>query len=129
MKQTDFFKMIKKSKGKQLKDEKPKKHKYNCSPKEKRTFDNITFDSVKEMQRYKELKWQKENGLIKDFELQPRFDLIIKTKYYADFKVIGLDNEIHYEDVKGFETAEFKKKMRHMKKQLPEEYKKLRILK
>ena len=104
-------------------------HKYKVSPKEKRTMDGITFDSEKEMNRYKELKWQREQGLIKDFELQPKFELIIKTKYYADFKVIGLDNEVHYEDVKGYETAEFKKKLRHLKKQLPEEYKKLRILK
>lgn len=98
-------------------EEKP--HKYHASPKGERTCDGIIFDSKEEMERYLGLKWQKENGLIKDFKPQPSFDLILRVKYYADFEVIENDGSVHFEDVKGYETAEFKKKFRALKKQYP----------
>ena len=74
-------------------------------------FDGITFDSIKEKNRYIELKLMERAGLIKDlklqyeFELQPAFILnkkkIRKISYIADFYYF--DNELNdyfVEDVK-----------------------------
>lgn len=74
-------------------------------------YDGITFDSIKEKNRYIELKLMERAGLIKDlklqyeFELQPAFILnkkkIRKISYIADFYYF--DNELNdyiVEDVK-----------------------------
>lgn len=74
-------------------------------------YDGITFDSIKEKNRYIELKLMERAGLIKDlklqyeFELQPAFTLnnkkIRKISYIADFYYF--DNELNdyvIEDVK-----------------------------
>ena len=46
--------------------------KYNARKVE---IDGITFDSLKEANRYSELKLLEKAGLIKDLTLQPRFNL------------------------------------------------------
>lgn len=74
-------------------------------------YDGITFDSIKEKNRYIELKLLERAGLIKDlklqyeFELQPAFTInnkkIRKISYIADFYYF--DNELNdyvVEDVK-----------------------------
>lgn len=81
-------------------------------------IDDICFDSRMEAEYYLKLKEDKENGLIKDFELQPVFELqesfkmgkktIRSIKYIADFRVINLDGSSYIVDIKGFETADFK---------------------
>lgn len=87
----------------------------------KTTIDGIIFDSKKEANRYCELKLMEKAGLIKDLELQPKFELIPtqkkhgktyrKTTYKADFKYFDVEaNEIIVEDVKGFKTKEFRLK-------------------
>lgn len=74
-------------------------------------YNGITFDSIKEKNRYIELKLMERAGLIKDlklqyeFELQPAFTLnnkkIRKISYISDFYYF--DNELNdyfVEDVK-----------------------------
>lgn len=50
----------------------------------------VTFDSQKEAGRYQELLWMERAGLIRNIELQPRYDLIVNGKkcgfYKADFR-------------------------------------------
>ena len=94
-----------------------RKHKYNA---QKATADSIEFDSKHERDYYLYLKKQKQEGNLKDFELQPSFELQPKFKkkgqlirainYKADFKVYMNDGQIVIIDVKGFETPDFKLK-------------------
>ena len=87
-------------------------------------YNGITFDSIKEKNRYIELKLLERAGLIKDlklqyeFELQPAFILnkkkIRKISYIADFYYF--DNKLNdyvVEDTKGMRTEIYriKKKM------------------
>lgn len=82
-------------------------------------YDGITFDSIKEKNRYIELKLIERAGLIKDlqlqyeFELQPAFTLnnkkIRKISYIADFYYF--DNKLNdyvVEDTKGMRTDVYK---------------------
>lgn len=82
-------------------------------------LDNIKFDSIKEGNRYEELKILEQAGLIKELELQPKFLLIDtiryngktypKTYYKADFRYY--DNHLGkyiVEDVKSKITAKDK---------------------
>ena len=82
----------------------------------KTIVDGIKFDSKKEAKRYQELKLLERGGVIKDLELQPRFDFVlngVKMGFYkADFRYTE-DDKIVIEDVKGFKTPMYnlKKKM------------------
>lgn len=86
-------------------------------------LDGITFDSLREARRYKELKLLERNGDISTLELQPRFELLAKYKngegksirkmdYVADFKYIE-DGQVVVEDTKGMRTQVYniKKKL------------------
>ena len=88
----------------------------------KTEVDGIKFDSQKEANRYAELKLMERGGLIKDLELQPRFELMPKfermgekfrkMEYVADFRYIDIENggiEV-VEDVKGMKTDVYKLK-------------------
>ena len=90
--------------------------KYNAR---KITIDGITFDSIKEAARYKELKLLERAGEIKDLELQPKFVLLDsfyyggkkerEISYVADFKYYDkAKSKIIVEDVKGFKTDVYK---------------------
>lgn len=94
-------------------------------------YDGIKFDSIKEKNRYIELKLLERAGLIKnlqlqyEFELQPAFILnkkkIRKISYIADFYYF--DNELNdfiIEDTKGMRTEVYKIK----KKMFEYKYKK-----
>lgn len=87
----------------------------------KTEVDGIVFDSKAESTRYIELRIMERAGRISDLELQPTYELIPKhvrngktirkTVYRADFRYY--DNELGktiIEDVKGFETKEYKLK-------------------
>ena len=88
----------------------------------KTTIDDITFDSRDESLYYEALKDMKNNGLIKDFKLQPVFELqeaFIKDgkkyrpiNYIADFRVINNDDSSYVVDIKGMLTTEFKIKLK-----------------
>lgn len=79
----------------------------------KKTYvDGIEFDSLKEAERYQELKILQRAGLIQDLEMQVPFELIPaqrennkvierKIEYIADF-VYTQNGEKIVEDVKGY---------------------------
>ena len=82
-------------------------------------YNGITFDSIKEKNRYIELKLLEKAGLIKDlklqyeFELQPAFTLknkkIRKISYIADFYYFdNKENDYVVEDTKGMRTEVYK---------------------
>lgn len=87
--------------------------------------DGIKFRSKKEANRYGELKWLERGGEIKDFRIQPRFELTInETKvgtYTADFGYREASNKFYIvEDVKGYFTSEQKFRVRVFRALYPE---------
>ena len=97
---------------------------YNKYRNKKVKVDGNTFDSQREARRYKELKLMERAGVIKDLELQPKFELIptirtdretlYKVSYYADFRYTDTKTGgVVVEDVKGYKTKTYilKKKM------------------
>lgn len=85
----------------------------------KTIVDGIKFASMKEANRYNQLKILERAGLIKGLELQVPFQLVPKSKYgraikyIADFVYIE-DGEKVVEDAKGFRTDVYKLKKRLM---------------
>lgn len=82
-------------------------------------YNGITFDSIKEKNRYIELKLLERAGLIKDFKLQYEFELqpafilnkkkIRKISYIADFYYFDTKlNDYVIEDTKGMRTDVYK---------------------
>lgn len=111
-----------------LNKKKPKKkNKYNNK---KTEIDGITFDSKKEAEYYSMLKILKQAGEIKDFGLQPRYELQPKFSkngktyraitYIADFVIVNLDGTTEVVDVKGVETQVFKIKKKMFEYQYPD---------
>lgn len=93
-------------------------NKYNS---QRVSIDGYTFDSIRESQRYSELKLMEKAGEIIDLEVHPVIELqpaftyrgkrIGAIKYEADFKYFSyIDEILVYEDVKGYETQTFKLK-------------------
>ena len=80
--------------------------------------DDIKFDSKAESQRYGELNMMLRGGLIHGFERQVAYSLDVNEvhicKYVADFVITWPDGVVTVEDVKGYETPEFKLKSRLM---------------
>lgn len=79
--------------------------------------DGIEFDSIKECQRYCELKLMQRAGVISDLQLQVPFELIPTQRidgklaekavnYIADF-VYKQDGAQVVEDTKGYKTPEY----------------------
>jgi len=100
----------------------------------KTVVDNITFDSRHEANRYIELKFQQNAGIIHDLTLQKKYVLIEaqyessdevyqkgankgkpkrgalierEVAYYADFDYYTADGEHVVEDAKGLKTKEY----------------------
>lgn len=82
--------------------------------------DGHKFDSIRECDRYKELKLLSDQGKITSLELQPKFwlkcggkDVLMRSdrypngrrcSYRADFSFIDDRGDKHVEDVKGMDT-------------------------
>ena len=71
--------------------------------------DGIFFHSKDESIRYGYLRLLEKAGEIKDLELQPKFTIFINNikvcDVILDFKYFSLlDNQLHYEDFKGYDT-------------------------
>jgi hypothetical protein len=93
----------------------------------KTEVDGIIFDSKAEARYYIYLKAQKQQGLIQDFILQPRFLLQEafrkdgkthrKLEYVADFQIMHRDGSVEIVDVKGARTKEYsiKEKLFHFR--------------
>lgn len=75
--------------------------------------DGRRFASKAEARRYSELKNLERAGIISHLELQPRFPLIVNGHvvcvYVGDFRFLEAGKSVT-EDVKGFQTAEYKLK-------------------
>ncbi len=103
-----------------------KKSKYKAK---KVVVDGITFDSKKEARRYSELKLLEKTDLIRDLELQKRYELqakyknglgkgIRKIEYVADFVYYDVKKDkVVVEDVKGYKTDIYKLKKKLFEKQ------------
>lgn len=108
----EFQDFINKKTGQVKKEEPEKKQKYNNK---KIYIDDIKFDSRDESLYYIHLKMLKEKGLVKEFELQPKYTLIPKFQYqgqnrramtYApDFIVTDSEDNVTVVDVKSMGTA------------------------
>lgn len=86
-------------------------------------IDNYVFDSIAESKRYKELCLLQKANKIQSLKLQPKFELqedfskngkhYRAINYIADFMYLDIEkNRIIVEDVKGFQTKEFKIKQK-----------------
>ena len=90
----------------------------------KTVVDNITFDSMHEAARYRELKMLSDAGAISDLRLQVPYELIPsfkingetvrKVKYVADFVYKDKDGNEIVEDAKGMKTDVYKLKKKLM---------------
>lgn len=95
----------------------------------KSEVDGIVFDSKKEAAYYINLKLARKAGKIKDFHLQPVFELLEPKKdfvtgkgiyYRADFKVIKNDGSEEIVDTKGYKTYAYKLKKKLLLAKYPD---------
>ncbi len=85
-------------------------HKYKVSPPSERRHNGKTYASKAEMLYAINLYFMVDHGVILDFIEQPRVWLgVPENKYVPDFLVIPRDERPYYVDVKGVETAAFRK--------------------
>lgn len=90
-----------------------KRNKFRVAPPEQRKFMGKTYASKAEMLYAVELHMMLDAGLIIEYIEQPRLWLgVPENKYIPDFLVIPRDGIPYYVDVKGMETAVFKKNKR-----------------
>ena len=94
-------------------------------------IDGINFDSVKEGNRYMELRLLLQAGEISELELQPEYLLlegyqdkdgtkIRPVTYKADFRYRDKDGRLVVEDVKGMRTEAYKLKKKLLLARYPE---------
>jgi len=95
---------------------KPIRHKFKAIRCEE---DDIKFPSKKERRRYQELKLLKQGGEVLFFIMQTPFHLPGKIVYRSDFMVFWENGNVTIEDVKGFETPEFKMKRKLLEESYP----------
>ena len=78
------------------------KSKYNNKTK---TYNNRTYDSIREANHAEELDWRIKAGEIKEVIPQYKIDLRVNgihiCNYYVDFKVIMADDSVQFQEVKG----------------------------
>ena len=91
---------------------KARRGKYDAKPVH---IDDIRFASTAEGKRYCELRTLKACGEVTRFHRQVIFDLPGGTRYICDFQIFWADGRVTYEDVKGFETSEFKLKRKQVR--------------
>lgn len=92
-----------------------RRHKYGA---ERTRVGNISFASKAEASRYVELALMEKAKAICKLKLQPTFNLVAGIRYRADFSYLEGDPKLDrlvVEDVKGFETPEFKLKAKLFK--------------
>ena len=96
----DFKKKFSLKDGKVVK--KTKSSKFNNVKVE---IDGHTFDSIKEGEFYGSLKIKKNAGLIKDFQMQVQYDILVNNihiaYYYLDFLIENNDGSFEYIGIKG----------------------------
>ena len=93
--------------------------KYGVAPKDERTYNNIVFDSKREMNRYCELVLLQRAGEICDLVHHPK-PLLLEVNgqkigaWEPDFTYTE-NGQLLYEDSKGFRTPEYKIKKKLVK--------------
>ena len=98
---------------------KGKRNKYNAV---KCSFDDMKFDSKREMARYGELRLLEMTGQIEKLEVQPVYMLPGKIKYKGDFRYVE-QGKVIVEDVKGgkaTQTRTFINKWKQVKELYPD---------
>ena len=96
-----------------------KRNKYNAI---KCSFDDMKFDSKREMARYGELRLLEMTGQIDKLEVQPVYILPGKIKYKGDFRYVE-QGKVIVEDVKGgkaTQTRTFINKWKQVKELYPD---------
>lgn len=85
-------------------------HKFNAKP---TNCDGIRFDSKKEALYYNQLKLRQVSGEVLFFLRQVGVDLLAGVRYRVDFVEFWTDGTVHFVDVKGMRTPQYrdKKKM------------------
>ena len=94
------------------------RHKFKAQP---RWEDRIRFASKKECGYYSDLKLRKYAGEIVFFLMQVPFVLPGGVKYVVDFVEFHKDGTVHFVDVKGYATPEFKAKKKMVESIYPVE--------
>lgn len=94
------------------------RHKFKAKPTE---ADGIRFDSKKEAAYYTTLTLRQKAGEILFFLRQVPFHLPGNIRYVVDFQEFHSDGTVHFIDVKGFETPEFKTKKKMVENLYPVE--------
>jgi len=99
----------------------PKKirHKFNATSTK---LDGMRFDSKKEAKYYEQLKERVADGEVIFFLRQSPLHLPGNIKYVVDFVEFHADGTVHFVDVKGYETSEFR-----LKKKLVESFYPIKI--
>ena len=104
------------------------RHKFNARP---NTYDGYKFDSLREAERYQELRLAEKAGDIRHLLVHPSYVLqesfvdrdgkkVQPIRYEADFKYVESDTANWVvEDVKGVETPVFRLKAKMFKKAYP----------
>ena len=85
------------------------RHKYKAV---KTEADGIRFDSKIEARYYEQLKLRQRAGEVVFFLRQVPLHLPGSVRYVVDFQEFHSDGSVHFVDVKGMETTEFKTKKR-----------------
>lgn len=85
------------------------RHKYKAV---KTEADGIRFDSKIEARYYEQLKLRQRAGEVVFFLRQVPLHLPGSVRYVVDFQEFHSDGSVHFVDVKGMETKEFKTKKR-----------------
>lgn len=91
----------------------PRKQKYNAK---KTVYRGKNYDSKAEAAYARQLDNLKDVGAVHLWLRQTSFDLGEDTRYRADFLVIETTGEFYAVDIKGMETASWKKTKRLWKK-------------
>lgn len=94
------------------------KHKFGAVRTE---VDGIKFASKAEARYYNALKLRQKAGEIVFFMRQVPFYLVGGIRYVVDFQEFHSDGTVHFIDVKGMETPEFKMKKKMVEAAYPVE--------
>jgi hypothetical protein len=101
---------------KQFRETAVKKPKYHAI---RTKINGYHFDSQKEAKRYLELLMLKKAGEIRFFTRQPILDLGGGVTYRPDFLIFWSNGKVTWEDVKGYQTKDFKMKKKLVEAKYP----------
>lgn len=91
-------------------------HKFRAKP---QVLDGYRFPSKKEGKYYLELKNRVKSGEVVFFLMQVPLQIQHDMKYIVDFVEFRSDGTVHFIDVKGYETKEFKLKKKLVEQKYP----------